>query len=99
MLKSSRFSFVLVFSERQTASLMTDTYSIFVLKKKSFLPYTLLNKVHKLLCAEYQVPVDSLLEIQIFLYMCKEPKKEIVLVDCLLQPQIPMYMLEINISL
>ena len=39
-----------------------------------------------------------LLEIQIFLYMGKEPRKEIVLVDYLFQQQISTSMLEINTS-
>ena len=40
-----------------------------------------------------------LLEIQIFLYMGKEPRKEIVLVDYLFQQQISMCILEISMCI
>lgn len=41
--------------------------------------------------------MDCLLETE-FLYMCKEPRKEMVLVHDLFQRQSFMYMLEINTS-
>jgi len=40
-----------------------------------------------------------LVETQIFLYMCKEPRKEIVLVDYLFQQQISMCILEISVCI
>ena len=48
------------------------------------------------------MPVEHLLKLNLFLFMCKEGRKEIILViilvDYLLQLQISMYMLEISIS-
>ena len=48
------------------------------------------------------MPVEHLLKLNLFLFMCKEGRKEIILViilvGYLLQLQVSMYMLEISIS-
>ena len=81
---------MLVLSVQRTDSVMTDIFSICVVVLIFFFHGVFWTRSSKVLYSDHQVPVDYIRDTD-FLYMCKEPREEMVLVDDLFQRQFYVY--------